>query len=364
MVMLNPYMAKTAIGKTAGQTLELEANSGEAFLVKNIMVGNNDAEFLDLTIDKAMVGRWRTAKTLGNHLSFPLGAGKHSHDLVLDWTTAAQTVDGKYEITDALGNTIATLIAGDGGADLTGKRALAYEAMKRPEKTLMQLLGDRGHFSGYPIPEGQKLVLSPSNTAQYLGNVLIEYERYEAGDIKSDMENGSEAREYLFLNYGDVGSAITTKGDYLLNTVNSPTEFPDFPIGKDVPAKTEIDLIGICASEAYDYDTANDYTLTNYIKLVRDRTTLFDEDRKGLLFLGHDAKESIVGSFYGEGFSVVGNYSTVDTKLPWFAPGPITFMAGEELNAYIVADEGSGAAGSIAQAGSEVAFIEMVRKVS
>ena len=57
MGIKNPYMVKQAIGKTAGQTLELEADTGESFLVKNIYIDENDATMTDITIDKSMVGR-------------------------------------------------------------------------------------------------------------------------------------------------------------------------------------------------------------------------------------------------------------------------------------------------------------------
>lgn len=319
MVLLNALMVKNAIGKTAGQTLTLEADTGESFLVKDIRIGANDAEFLDVTIDKAMVGRFRTAKALGTHLGFA-------------WAS------GKIPITDYLNAVI-------------------------PKETLLAYLGRMGIFTGFPIAEGQQMVLTPATATQYLGTIEIIYERYEAGDIVSTQENGSESLEYMFINYGDVGSAITTAGDYLINTVNSPAEFPDFPIGKDVPAKTEIDLIGLLATEGYDWDGAAQITYTKYLKLVRDRVTLFDEDRNGLLFQGSDRGAAAVATYYGEGYSSIGNYTPIDTKPPYLLPTPMTFMAGEELNAYITADIVTAAA-SIAQAGSEVGFIEKVRKVT
>jgi len=319
MGLLNPYMVKQVIGKTAGETLELEADTGESFLVKNVYVDVNDAEFADITIDKAMVGRWRTAKALGSHLAFPFGSAK-------------------IPITDYLSEAI-------------------------PKTTLMAWLGQRDIFKGYPIAEGQKMVISPSAEAKYLGNVVIEYERYDAGDITPEMENGSESVEYMFVNYGDVGSAIAEADDYLINTVNSPSEFPDFPIDKDVPAKTEIDLLGLVASEAYDWDSAILISYTKYLKMIRERTTLFDDDRNGILFLGSDRAAAAVATYYGEGYTPIGNYTSVDTKLPFIFPTPLVFSAGEELNVYITSGIVTAAA-KIAQAGSEVGFIEKVRRVS
>ena len=363
MGLTNPYMVKQAIGKTAGQTLELEADTGESFLVKGIYVGKNDADFLDMTIDKTMVGRWRAGKTLGGHVKFGIGSAKHSHNISHsggDVTTVvgefAQDAFGNASTQHAIGVELAA------GAE-TFKRALDYETSMRPDKNLMTLLGDMGIFKGYPIAEGQKMILKPATATQYLGNVVIMYERYEGGDIKKEMENGSESLEYMFINYGDVGSAITTADDWLINTLNSPSEFPDFPIGKDVPAKTEIDLLGILGTESYDWDDATHISYTKYLKLVRERTTLFDDDRNGLLFLGYDRGEALVGTYYGEGYSMIGNYSHLDMRAPFMFPEPLTFMAGEELNAYITSGIVTNAA-SIAQAGSEIGFIEKVRRVA
>lgn len=319
MGLVNEYMVKNAIGKTAGQILELEADPGQSFLVKNILVGNHDATMLDVTVDKAMVGRFRTLKALGNHLSFPYG--------------------------------------------MCIPRDTAEPFTLKPRHTLLDYLGQLDVFKGFPIAEGQKIVLSPAVASEYIGDVTIVYEEYEGGDITSEMENGSESPDYFIINYGDVGGEITTAGDYHVNSQNSPTEFPAFPYGKVVPAKTEIDLIGILASEVYEYDGVGDYTYTTYLKLVRERTVLFDDDRNGMLFRGGPRGGVDVGQDYGTGNSILGNYSDVDIKKPYILPKPLTFGPGEELNMYITVAQ-STAAGAIPQDGSEIGLIMKVRRVS
>ena len=320
MGIVNEYMVKNAIGLGDNVTLELEADPGQSYMVKDIMVGKNDTEFLDITIDKAMVGRFRTGKLLGSHLSFPYGMTQEAHD--------------------------------------------TNRIVMKPRRTILGYLAERDIFKGFPIAEGQKMTLSPTGTDKELGDVTIVYEEYEGGDIGSDLPNGSDSTEYMIINYGDVGSAITAAGEYIIDTYNSPNEFPAFPIDKDVPAKTEIDLIGILATESYDYDAANEYTYTTYLKLVKERTVLFDEDRNGLLMRGWFSAGTVVNNSYGEGNSVLGNYSTVDMKKPYLLPEPITFGPGEELNVYVIAAEGSTGPASIAQAGSEVGFILNLRRVS
>lgn len=319
MGLVNEYMVKNAIGKTAGQTLELEADPGQSFLVKDVMLDNNDNSYTDFTVDKAMVGRFRTRSVLGNHLGFPYG--------------------------------------------MTRPFDVGATFRSRPQKTLLGLLGELGIFTGFPVAEGQKLVISPSTAAYYLGDISIVYEEYEGGDITSEQENGSESTEYFIVNYGDTGAVITAAGTYHVNEQNSPTEFPAFPYGKVVPAKTEIDLIGILASDAYAWDIAGLISYTTYLKLVRERTVLFDDDRNGLLFKGGAPNVNDTDVFYGLGSSKIGNYSDVDIKKPFIFPTPITFGAGEELNMYISSEIVS-AADEIPQLGTEIGLIMKIRRTS
>lgn len=319
MGLVNEYMVKNAINKTAGQTLELEADPGQSFLIKDIMIDNNDSVYADLTVDKALVGSFRTSGELGNHLGFPYGMA------------------APFDAT-------ATFRA-------------------RPSQTVLGFLGETGIFIGYPIAEGQKIVISPSASANYLGDISIVYEEYEGGDITSEMENGSESTEYMIVNYGDVGAAITVAGTHHVNEQNSPTEFPAFPYGKVVPAKTEIDLIGILASDAWDWDDATHISYTKYLKLVRERTVLFDDDRNGLMFRGSGPDVADVVTSYGLGSSKTGNYSDADIKKPFMLPKPITFGAGEELNMYITSAIVTNAA-SIPQLGAEIGLIMKIRRVS
>jgi hypothetical protein len=319
MGLVNEYMVKNAIDKTAGQTLELEADPGQSFLIKDIMIGDTDAVYADLTVDKALVGSFRTSGELGNHLGFPYGMGAPF--------------------------------------DATATFKL------RPTKTILGLLGELGIFTGFPVADGQKIVISPSAAANYLGDISIVYEEYEGGDITSEMENGSESSEYFIVNYGDTGAAITTAGTHHVNEQNSPTEFPAFPYGKVVPAKTEIDLIGILASDAYNWATAILVSKTTYLKLVRERTVLFDDDRNGLLFRGGPPDVDDIDTFYGLGNSKIGNYSDTDIKKPFMLPTPITFGAGEELNMYITSEVET-AANSIPQLGAEIGLIMKIRRVS
>jgi len=195
-------------------------------------------------------------------------------------------------------------------------------------KTILGLLRDIGAIAGYPVAEGETFMITGAKQAEAIQMVL--YEIYDAGDQTSDMPNGSKATEYIFLNYGDSGAAINKTGDTIYDRSVSPAEFPDFPYGKDVPAKTEIDLIGILGSDfAPKENDGTNYCITKYLKLIRERIVLFDEDRNGLLL--YSPFKTALGNvdMVGEGVSVIGNYSSVDYRNPLIFPEPIVFRPGE-----------------------------------
>jgi hypothetical protein len=87
------------------------------------------------------------------------------------------------------------------------------------------------------------------------------------------------------MNYGHTGDAIAAAGTYLYDTSSSPDEFPAFPFGKTVPAKLNAKIHAMFASDVTIIgDATTKYVKTAYIKMVKDRETLFDEDRNGIPF--------------------------------------------------------------------------------
>jgi len=362
MALQEPFMVKNDLGNTAGQTVELEADTGKALLIKDVMIGGADAPYVEFLIDKVTVGYYRVNRGLGSHLPFPFGWTKHSHDTEEGTTALASSANGK-ELVDAEGNDTNIAFLVDSGNTADVNRLLQYFKAQNPRKTILKLMGELGWFNGYPVPEGSKFVVKPSATSKKLGDVSIVYEIYDPADISADMPNGAEADEYVYINYGDTGAAITSAGDNLIDTSNIPTQFPQFPIGVDVPAKTEIDLLGIVGTEVMDWDASDDYTYTKYLKLLRGRKALFDEDRNGLLFYQPEPSNPVVGIIAGEGYSVIGGFSDYDMRLPFIMPVPMTFGSGEELNVYITTDAGTNE-GSIDAEYQEIGFIQKVRRVA
>lgn len=362
MGIKNTYMIKTGIGLEADAVLELKADTGESLLVKDVMINGSDDAFIEMLTEKVTTGFFRVGKALGNHLPFVQGQTKHSHAIKTSLTaTGDQTVFAG--VADAEGVEIAAKVLGGLAVDTLYNRVSQYNGLIATQETLIAYLIRNGYMNGYPIAEGESFIVKPHSDGKKLNDVAIIYEQYEAADMKSDMLNGSKAKEYVFVNYGDVGAAVTAKGDNLVSEVLTPVEFPDFPMKAGVPAKTEIELIGICGSEVIDWDAANDYTNTKYLKLMYEREVLFDEDRNGLLFYAPVPGDVVAGTFVGEGLSVVGNFSAYDRREPYIFKPQKIFKAGEELNVYITTDEGSTAQGSITKDCTELGFIEKVRRV-
>lgn len=357
MGIKNKQMFKVALDDNL---LELEANPGESFLVKNVWIVSPVADYMSVLIDRTTVGYFRCGGDLGSHLNMHRGRAQHSHNIEHN-AGAAITATNHQQIKNAGGVATGLYLANSGTTDGDGTRALDLSRTgEQNHKTLLQYLMDKKIFTGFPVAEGQKFSLSGVKQANCIQ--MIEYEIHEGGDMTSDMPNGSAAAEYLFINYGNAGASIQATESNILNTSKNPAEFPDFPFGNVVPAKQEVDIIGILGSTFA--PKANDgsiYTYTKYLKLIKDREVLFDEDRNGLLFMARNTSSKGDCDMLAEGWSVIGNYTDEDAKEPFIFPEVMTFLPGDELGIYVVVTVGStGKAITIAQ--HEIALIERVRR--
>lgn len=304
MALLNANMMKSVVG---GDTLELRADVGKSLLVKDVYVKDVADGYLTVKIDRTTVGYFRVDDDkLGNLLHYPL-----------------------------------------------------------PDSDKMTLLGflrDKGLFAGYPVAEGQIFELSGLGAGNITATIL--YDEYEAGDITPAMENGTESDTLVYVSFGRSGSVINTAGEHLLNVSLNPSEFPGFPFGEDVPAKTEIDVLGFLASERGADDGTNtvNFIRTTHYKLMRGREILFDPDRNGIMALG--AYVATAGAFEPENnLSVLGEYSSTAQRPPFLFPEGFTFASGEELLVYMVTEVGA-TPGQFELDEQEVGFILRMRKVA
>lgn len=270
---------------------DLEADSGESFLVKaiyNALPTTKTDTYLTFKIDNVTVGYYRCVGKSGNHLG---GAS-----------------DGTIS------------------------------------SNLMRFLVDRGLPFSLPVAEGQKLNVS---RAAGTGKIVVLYDRYDAGDIRADMPCGTAAKNYGFLQYLRESAVLEDAGNMELDTSITPAEFPDFPAGKAVPARMKIKLHGIAGCPVADFASGDVGFYTTYLKFTREREVLFDEDRRGFLFWGNDqtaqTAQYILGrSLIGSGAEFAEFNSFWQSKPPLMFDPPLVFESGEELLVHLTwAESGS-----------------------
>lgn len=227
------------------------------------------------------------------------------------------------------------------------------------KRNLMEYLTDKGINVTIPIAEGQTLNIDRYAEA---GNVLLIYDRFSAGDARATDPNGSDSSIYTFIQYAKIGTTPAASGDHLIDTAITPSQFPDFPCDKVVPARNTIELLGIVGSP-FNLGGAGPLGFaTSFLKLIKDREVLFDTDRNGIPFDAQDV--AAVALAYKANFSLIGSCTslTPDTHThvenidvaytqnavtgaesitfepsgdPLMFEPALKFEAGQELNAYI-----------------------------
>ena len=267
---------------TASGGGDLSAVAGQSLLVKAIYcIASASDTYLTLRVDRKTVGVYRVAGRAGNHLS--------------------------------------TMIVG---------YAVPH---------LMNFLTENGINVFIPVAEGQTF-----NVSRYAetGNVIIVYDEYDAADIRADMPNGSAATEYVFMQYMSSSETPIASQDILFDTSLSPAEFPDFPCAKNVPANHQITLLGLVGHPFTTGAAGPENWGTTFVKLVREREVLFDDDRNGIPFDGQDA--TAVADAYTCNFSLIGGCVPVllDSAVkaignPLLFNPAIPFDEGAELNMYL-----------------------------
>jgi len=278
-MLLQANMVKRITASGGG---DLEAKTGESLRVKRIeCIPSTNDTYLNLSVDRVTVAYYRVKGKSGNHLG-----------------------------------------------------TLLTSYLKR---NLMEFLSNAGINITIPVAEGQTL-----NVERYAeaGNVIIIYDRFSAGDIRDTDPNGSAATIYTFIQYAKIGTTPDASGDHLIDTALTPSEFPDFPCAKVVPARTTIELLGIAAAP-FCQGIAGPHSLaTTFFKLIRDREVLFDTDRNGIPFDAQNAAATALT--YSSNFSLIGpctevllNSNVLMNGDPLMFEPALKFEAGQELNAYL-----------------------------
>jgi len=360
MPIKQPFAVKTVLDDN---DLELKADSGEAFIIWDILTYYENTSYLTIKIDKTTVGYFRNGGPFGGHQNAPDGLARHSHNLRLMPGTEPAT-PAQYYMRDVGNNVSPFSVERDSDGDPVDAADIEdFVSMKTDPrtKTLLGLLREKGLWKGFPVAEGETFLVEgvkKTNAKQ-----VIVYSIYDPEDISPEMENGSKSREYMMINYGNCGGNIKAIVDNLFNTSANPAEFPDFPFGKVCPAKHEVELIGILGSAFAPKENENDnHSYTRFLKMVKDRETLFDEDRQGIPFECRALDQGNRVDKFASGISLIGNYSKYDRSEPlWFEPA-LTYLPGDELNIYVsLVINGTGQDIGIDE--HEIGLIEKVRRL-
>lgn len=268
-----------------GTSLSLEAKAGESFLVRRLYCEpHDDDDYLVLRVDRKTVGVYRANSKGGNQIG--------------------------------------------------------HQAAELYPLNLMEYLESKGVNVAVPVAEGQTFSIDGINAATEL---VVVYDTYAAGDILATMPNGSDAKEYTFMQYMESSDTLSADGDMLLDVSLSPAEFPDFPCGKVVPARHTIQLLGLVGNP-YAQGFSSSVSRTTFVKMVKDRETLFDIDRIGIVFRGQASgghRDS-----YQTDFSLIGgchdgrqDSGKADIGFPLMFDPPLHFVAGEELLVYVTTEQ-------------------------
>ena len=316
MAVINPFMVKSMLAGAAADSLTLEPETGRSIMVHDIQTCPEADRYLNVKISKSLVGYFRIdTADLGSHLS-----------------------------------------------DITALESATLPTEAVPRPTILTQMANAGVFKGYPIAEGQKMVLSHDDAGN-LGNTTIIYSEHEAGDITSEMQNGTEADEYVYVNYGRFATAPALAGWFAYDDQITPVEFPEFPFGKVVPANKTIDINAVLCSDRVIQNGTADGLATTYYALKKGRTTLFDDDLNGIPAVAsttgvNDQVQSEMGaSILGEGSHLY------QRPIKFFTP-PIHFDSGEELNLFATFVAAAGGVAAISLVQSEIGVVQTVRAVA
>lgn len=287
---------------TGGTTFSLTADADESFRVRRIFVNPNAAETkLTFLVDRVSIQTWRVYGFGGNHLSYPFDRdGRNLRDVLMDL-----------------------------GIDFT-----------------------------IPIATGQSLTCTLANSGTV---ITVVYDIYTADEVKPNEINGTDADIFTYLNYIENTAAIASGASGLLDKSAIGVEFPAFPAGELVPPRSEMTLFGIAGTPVSRSVSSANVGNTGYIKLIRERETLFDINKNGLDFFGISYG---TGTDYSYDLlnSVIGDGTPANPEPPLILPKPLVFIGGEELNVY--ATDNTSSSTGLGALKVELAFILQCRRSS
>jgi len=181
----------------------------------------------------------------------------------------------------------------------------------------------------FPLATGQTFRITTIAGAAYTW-LDVQYDLYDPGDVSKDEPNGTESKEWTWIERGSNAAAVAV-GTLWYRMVDSitPGPYPDFPFEGPVAAKTKIEMLGIVGQPcAQDDGAAGHGCATTWLQLVREREILLDPAGNGLMFSGNRLEVAAL-EWLSTGSIIGHNQSSIDQI--YMLPTPLVFQSGEEL---------------------------------
>jgi len=197
--------------------------------------------------------------------------------------------------------------------------------------SLLKRAKAKGLFLGYPVAEGDNLVISTSVTATY---IRARYSEMEAGDVSGEEQDGKRAKERFCVFYGTNSAAITAAAYAAIDKSLMPNEYKAWPFEEDVPPGYKIDVHGLAFLEVErnSYPSSADkYIRTSRMRVKINRESLWHPDEDGFLVLGDGAASGSDNTAYGAGTNVIPYIGVTYTGGFFWLPEPLSLVPGDEV---------------------------------
>jgi len=209
---------------------------------------------------------------------------------------------------------------------------------------LMHWLRRHGIDISIPIPAEHRLYVEWDGTLG--GHVLLELEKYDAGEVRPDEPNGPDSKIRRTILWGTNTVAVTDTADTYVSIDHprAPAGGITWPYdGDGVPSGMEIRLLGAVGSPVSFSDGGTPAGYTHRLQLYHRGSALFDEARAGLPFSGAGGNTSGTSiPSYDVSYTCIGPNTSDLCIPPLLFEEPLVFGAGEAVSVQVLCADESG----------------------
>ena len=183
----------------------------------------------------------------------------------------------------------------------------------------------------YPVLEGDNFSLNLANDADL---IKLCYEEYESADMTPELPNSKAATQLLLTIYGTNSKTLDAEGYLQIDKMLNPPEFTNFPFEDVVPTGRRFLLHAILFLDIShnSYSGSVDTIMnTMYLRLTKNRETLFDPEMKGLYVEGTGAATGSVNTVLNGGTNQAPYVGNNKAGGFFFLPSDVEFSSGDEL---------------------------------